>query len=317
MSSDEGARVLIQEVAPPLLKHTNNPAIPIPTPLANLGTLSILPREIRDEIYRNACNQDGSYLFNVQGYMSRFEDHEPNYCKKWEIESISMLQVCKVIRKEFFSVLCSEGVFEISCHRDKVRRSDIPFMKDISNIYFVLNMWLDRSSSVQHSPLSTMEAGPVSFFTGTSITRKKCVIGIDWCTPKSLLILGSPLMDVMAQLTGFKTVKLVFFADSDSWLEFGTPWDVKESFRNLKTCPGFDTVVLRISKALERALGTYTTGEVSDRPQYWTQSVVFHPQGPPLQQVGRMKAEGVTKIDEASSALSTSMWILPCLDVKA
>lgn len=53
MSSDEGAQVLIQEVAPPLLKHTSNPAIPLPTPtlLAPLGTLSILPRELRDEIY--------------------------------------------------------------------------------------------------------------------------------------------------------------------------------------------------------------------------------------------------------------------------
>lgn len=112
-------------------------------------------------------------------------------------------------------------------------------------------------------------------------------------------------------------MELVFLTDADSWLEFGTPWDIKESFRNLKTCPGFDTFVLRISKALERTLGTYTTGGNSDKPQYWTQSVVFHPQSPPLKQVKRVKLEEVTQMDEASSALSASVWVLPCLDIEA
>lgn len=238
--------------------------------------------------------------------MSRFEDHEPSYCQKWEIENLSMLQVCKVIRKEFLTVLCSEGVFEMSCHSNKIRRSDIPLVKDISNIYFVLNVMMDRSPSVTKSRL-----------TGTSVIRNKCVVEINWCTPKSLSILGSPLVDAMAQLTGFKTVELVFLTDADNWLQFGTPWDVKESFRNLKTCPGFDTVVLRISKALERSLGTYTTSGNLDKPQYWTQSAVLHRQGPPLKQVERIKADEVTQMDEASSALFTLPWILPCLDVEA
>ncbi len=311
MSSDEGARVLRQEVAPSLLKTTSHPAIPIPAPLTPLGTLSILPRELRDEIYRNVCNQDGSYWFNT------LQGHEPSDCRKWDIENLSMLQVCKVIRKEFLSVLCSEGVFEISCHYNEIRSSDIPFVKDISNLCFVFNLGMISSTSVKKSRLSTMEEGPVSFFTGTSVLRNKCVVEITWCTPNSLLILGSPLMAAMAQLTGFKTVELVFLTDADSWLEFGTPWDVKESFRNLKTCPGFDTFVLRISKALERTLGPYTTGENLDKPQYWTQSVVFHPQGPPLKQVERTKAKGVTQMDEASSALFTSVWVLPCLDNEA
>ena len=96
-------------------------------------------------------------------------------------------------------------------------------------------------------------------------------------------------MDAMAQLTGFEVVKLAFCTDADSWLEFGTPWDVKEKFRNLKTCPGFDTVVLRISRALEPSLGAYTTGGRSDRLQYWTQQVTFHPQGFSLKHVERVK----------------------------
>ena len=223
-----------------------------------------------------------------------------------------MLQVSKSIREEFLSVLGSEGAFKMG-HADKLQREDVPFVNDISNIQFLF----DLSLSVDNRRLFAMKAEPVSFFTGTTVIRNTCVIELFLCTPKSLLLLKSPLMSAISQLMGFKTVQLILSTDADDWLKHKTSQGVRGTFRNLETCPGFDTVVLQISSALEQTLGSFTTGQSLDGPKQWTQYVTFHPQGSPLKQAERMEADAGAQMDEKSLALSTSEWTLSVLEVQA
>lgn len=303
MPSKDEARALNQKITPHLKNHPRKPAIPKSTSLGPLGTLSILPCELRDLIYGYVCNQEYSYWFNDRSSDSEFQYPGRSDCRKWEIETenLSMLQESKPIREEFLSVLCSEVVFKIG-YSDKLQRNDVPFVNDISNI----QLFLDLYPEIENGGLSTMKAEPVSFFTGTTVIRNTCVIELSWCTPKILLLLKSPLMSAMSQLMGFKTVRLIFSTDADDWLKHNTPQGVRETFRNLETCPGFDTVVFRISSALEPTLGSFTTGENLDGTQY----VTFHPQSSPLKKAEGMEADAGFQMYKKSSALSTQNWTL-------
>ena len=126
MPSNREAR---EKELPPLLpKDTSELAVSKAFNLESLGTLSILPRELRDEIYSHMCNQTCPYRFVKPAcWLTGL---------KWDGKGRFMLEVSKAVRKEFLTVLYSKGVFEMDQHSvlPYTQRSDIPFFNDISNI---------------------------------------------------------------------------------------------------------------------------------------------------------------------------------------
>ena len=290
-----------------------NPPTPNFAALAPLGTLSILPRELRDHIYSYVCNQAHPYCFvNNSRYGLR---------SKWRDCNYPMLRVCKAIREEFLAFVCSKRFFEIS-HLPfglETQRSDIPFLTDISKVIINLDLeymsddfksWLeeDPSPSDGQTLLSAIKAEPVSFFTGTSIMRKKCVLDLFDCRPTSLLtLLSSPLMHAMCQLTGFTTVQLDFSTNADHWLKKETPQHIRQTFYRRGTCLGFDNMVLRIISALEPSLGSFS-GSRFNKTRPWIQRVTFHPQDHPTKEVEELGANSSTEMDEEILGFSTKSW---------
>ncbi len=310
MLSNTKALSLKKELPPLLFKDASKQAVSKAFNLESLGTLSTLPRELRDEIYSYMCNQRCPYEFLENG-------------TKWCGLGLSMLKVSKAIREEFLTVLYTKGVFVI--HRYwyvlKIRRTDIPFFNDISNIQISLDLSdilfeihpVDEEefhmNEIQHR--SAIKGRPVSYFTGTSIMRNTCTISLNECSPEMLLpLLKSREFYAMSQLTGFKNVQLRFSADANDWLKLKTPQPVREEFHKLGTCPGFETMVLRTSSALERTLGSFTVtrGRWTDDSETWDQHVTFHPQDRPIKDVDSVGANSRLEIEEMTSALPFLTW---------
>ena len=96
-----------------------------------LGDLSVLPRELRDEIYSHVCNEGFSYNFHDGGGILGDKGSQI-----WCGLGLPMLKVSNGIRDEFQAVLHSKGVFEIGENTGSIpiQRNDIPFVNDILNI---------------------------------------------------------------------------------------------------------------------------------------------------------------------------------------
>lgn len=239
-------------------------------------------------------------------------EHSPDQHRYlWMEFDHPMLRVCKAIHEEFLAFMLS-NIFFVMNHllfSLETQRSDIPFLNDISKVRFVLDLYYmsddfkscmedDPSPSDEQELFSAMKAEPVSFFTGTSVMRKVCVIELCDCRPTSILTLLSwPLMHAMRQLTGFKTVELIFFTDADHWLDEETPQHIRQTFYSRGTCPGFDTMVLRIISALEPSLGSFA-GRRLDKTRPWTQRVTFHPQDRLTGEVVELGAKSSTEMEK-------------------
>lgn len=114
-------------------KRTPDLAIPDSSNLMALGALFVLPRELWDEIYSHVC--DDGFSFS--------ENFSHQYHQKWiGWGSLSMLQTCKPMRDEFLIILYSQGIFKLcrSFRSLKIKRSDIPFLDDISNVEITMNL---------------------------------------------------------------------------------------------------------------------------------------------------------------------------------
>ena len=247
----------------------------------------MLPRELRDEIYSHVCSEGSAFQFNY-GRLAR-----GGRCK-WQGSGLPMLQVSRPIREEFMIVLFSKGVFKVT-HTpwyDWIQLGDFPFMDDISNIEFFLCLPLEFRGFEEL--LSATKVQAVPFFSETSKIRNVCIVKLNYCGPTALsMLLSSPIIHNLSQLTGFKTVQLKFYSRPRQWSQKGSAQSQsEEAIRGLGTCPAFDTLVLQISCALEKALGSFTI-TCEKRPyiesETWKQCVTFHPQGHLIKKVTQLE----------------------------
>ena len=317
MLYEDESRALKKELASRLHKDLYNLTTPdcsSPTPF---GTLSILPRELRDEIYRHLLNRQWPYYFNDSHYGD---------IRKWMGDGLFMLSVCKAIREEFLTVLCSERFFELHHYSlsDKIQHSDIPFLYMISNVIIGLDVYPMSDNTNKFEP-SITKPEPISFFNGTSVMRNVCLIELYRCMPGSLLsLLKSPLMHAMSELTGFKTVRLTFSTYKLDWLEYDDGLSekarqhIRETFYSLETCPGFDDFVLRTSNALEPTLGYFAVTRVSwiDESGLWGQRVTFHPRGHPTKRLDRFGGTSYTQAEVVTNGSASRSRDISVLDFK-
>lgn len=301
MLSKKEARALRKKLTSRPLKDVGKLATSNASNFTPLGKLSILPRELRDEIYSHVCSEGFSYDLGIGSGRKGSQI--------WRGLGLSMLQVSNAIREEFQAVLYSKGVFDIGYNSGsiQIKRRDIPFVNDILNIKITVILHPDCESQAdgfwsneEEEPL--FEPEPVSHFTGTSIMRHTCVIELKTQGPTALkALLSSPVVNAMSQLTGFKTVQLKFSTTVDYWVQSWT-FVVRESIYDYGTCLGFDTLVLQISSALEPALGAFTVTRGRECYMWWYQDVTFHPQNHPTEKLDKLGAEFSTRTGERTSA---------------
>lgn len=248
--------------------------------IAPLGTLSILPRELRNQIYSHVCSP--SYYYTTWYDKSRMTDRQIWY---GESEDSLSLLVSKMMHAEYRSVLYSDGLFEIDrfAFSNKIQRNYMPFVNDICNVSILLD--LDHpyerriSPSYEGQRISSIRAEPVSYFTSGSRMRRKCRLELRNYSQNALLLLQSPLIRAISRLIGFKTVQLVFSTKPKYWDKDMEPYE------SLKT------IIHGISCALEPALGSFTVHADSDEPYPWSQYVKFHPHGHQIMKSRFLEAE--------------------------
>lgn len=343
MSSEEETHALITNSALPLPKDGCNPTVARPSILTSLGNLYILPREIRDEIYRHVCNQHNLHLW--KGYYchtsGRVNSHPWNgyycntsgrdnlhllngyYCytfsrgKIWQGFFFPIIQASKSIREEFRAVLFHQAVFAIDHYEfgNNIQRP-IPFLKEISNVRIFFRSG-PAPSPMGEQLLTSSKAVPISYFSGTSIMRNTCVLHHQKCCPIWPLPVQSPVVHAISQLTGFKTVHLLFSTRAGFWLIDETPEDIRTSFYGAGTCPEYDKFVLRTSRALEPTLGPFALKSrmwKDSRRERWYQCATFHPQGGPNNKVDTLLREYSTQGEGVTLPLSTLSWTIPLDD---
>lgn len=122
-------------------------------------------------------------------------------------------------------------------------------------------------------------AEPVSFFAGTEVLRKSCVIELGNLTPKAMLIFESPFINALQDLTGFKTVVLKLTTFYDEWC----PEDAVTYIRGGPSCrdqaAGFWMIVDEMKNSLERSLGPSIISEANGENSILGWELTFHPQG--------------------------------------
>ncbi|KAF6239879.1 hypothetical protein HO173_002426 [Letharia columbiana] len=232
-----------------------------------------------------------------------------------ETRTCPMLTLSKTIREELLAVLHAEAVFSIRSARyfqNKAwTRNDIPFIDHIQRVGLSTavcalsdehcneSMLDPREANEQ---LSKMRAEPTSFFTGTEVPRKTCVIEFILCTPKTMLILQSPLFDAIKHLTGFKTVTLKISSIREHWGPQDALIYIGEDPSFMDHAVGFAAIIDAIGSALEPSLGPNVISEaIVLQGIGW--KITFHPRDY-LSKQEKPEAGSGAQLEEAADTLT-------------
>ena len=280
--------------------------------LTPLGTLAVLPRELRDQIYshvRNRKYQMGSY--------------QKGPCRKWRSVDGSIISVAtfsNVMREELLAVICSEAVFRICdgyqyytySNNKPWRRDGIPLLDRIQNLEIsatlggVSDQWC-TAHSTDHSKMNRLLSGriaePTSFFTGTDVLRNACAIKLYFCTSKTILIMQSPFFDAIKHLTGFKTVVLELSSREKQWWSTDALTYIGEDASYADHAIGFSTTVDAMNRALEPTLGPSVMNEdnAGEVINWW---ITFRPQDY-LSRKRKADTQFDAQVDELAASLNT------------
>lgn len=178
---------------------------------SSLGTLSVFPREVRDEIY--------SYLVGKGSVYEYYLQLKPYIRKKWLpamgggnlLILFPVVQTSKCIRREALTCLTTRSMFEFDFRSQSPSPSDIPFLDHLLNITYTATMNRKFGDYDGHSKLS---AGPLPLFAGNESPRNLCIVRLSSCARDIGFHMDSPLFSAVSRLTGFKEVRILLYTKS-------------------------------------------------------------------------------------------------------
>ena len=238
-----------------------------PTPL---GILGVLPLELRNKVY--------SHLYVRYIRLYQRSSHMWNHM---DDADIPMKRVSKRVREEFLDVLYAEAVFIIDDFDLPItERTDyrILYIDQIQNLEYHTRIYLGSEKALTedladlhlvNEAFTEKIAEPISFFTGTQVSRKTCIIVLHSMIPKALLLLQSPFIDAIEGLTGFRTVVLKLDAyEGDWWREDALAY-IQGDLSNTNKVVGFRALVEAMSSALEPSLGPSVISKLDSERICW------------------------------------------------
>ena len=262
----------------------------------SLGNLSLLPREIRDEIYRYALPKKKYSFGFICHCASLYDSNDPicygspryrrlhSKCREWTESNLSILCLSKAINEEAMASLYLNGIFVF--RNDDEELLQHPSTDNMTKIeiycspFFDLDWDKDRDSEHNKSiACHRMSAGPLVFFRGDTIKRKSILIVLElggfWHRATNMTT--SPLFKALRQLTGFETVTLRLATVDDDW---GRKPDDKDLER---MDIGFGPILEDMSIVFEPTLGKSSAKskmapeEITPSFQYLrSHDIVFH-----------------------------------------
>ncbi len=254
-----------------------------------LGDLSVLPRELRDEIYRHV------YSNTYMCYSRAFTQYVRYFRGEHYGSRSPLLRTSKAILHEAIPFLYSAGTFCFNFNTDLAFLPLAPQHPkvNVADLVTNINVFCDVGVSRMGRPMygySSAQAGPLTPFQGVSITRKSILIDLRlWqCSTYATKILVSPLFEVFKNMTGFKTVKLrltslanSFFPPQGTSDTIISGWTRAKQWEKLYA--GLEPLLDAMTEALEPTLGSCCTISelVSPCDNFkWSgqRHVIFHPQ---------------------------------------
>ena len=228
------------------------------------GALFLLPREIRDEIYRLLVK--GSYLDTGCFYRCARKDSYP----RTDIRpDFAILQVSKSIGREATEILYSESVFRFiiktGFHEEHILSLDLDRMKRLAPM--IQNVILDvRSFSVPDTFYEINMPVAVQSFGGLDITRRSLLVRMLSCSQLWFAGGGLPrICQPLKAFVGFRAATLEVVPAS--WLLPVLPIN-SSSTDDAKNGRETREIMARIAQAvaeeLEPVLGPATSGFRSD-----------------------------------------------------
>ena len=256
-----------------------------PKTLSPYGDLSIFPREIRDEIYRQVLPAKYRAFYSDSIVRPALYDTLENFLPRWIASDLCILRLSKAISDEAMSILYLEGTFYFPLGPSDYLHPNAAITNRMMSVHFWFNMPFDDYPDRFCSP----EPGPLLWFQGDTITRKSIEIVVNlyrWSGDVTELT-RSPLIPSLKKLTGFETVTLGLYTISDQYCPpKGTTkatkkiWSDAEEWEKLYA--GFEPLFHILSKELEPSLGCssamseLTAGEYGLRMD-GKRHIVFHP----------------------------------------
>lgn len=226
-----------------------------------LGDLSLLPPEIRDEIYRHSIPKK-KYYWRTTFRSSGFYDYDPYLHRGSKCKEEPIFCLSKAIKEEAMALFYLNGTFvfryNLGDHSKTVGQDS--GTNNMMNIELFYNASLDpaihlSSDRVRDHKIgisyNSANAGPLDSFRGDALPRKSILIVLrlgEWWRHATKMT-TSPLFDALRQLTGFETVTLSLAAADG---EYGK-WPEDEEWERMYT--GFEPVLREMSISLEPTLG--------------------------------------------------------------
>lgn len=270
----------------------------------SLGRLSVLPRELRDNIYAylvpvvyntlwyTVSNGEAPAFVKSKILRARRSDHTKL--------DLSVLPLSKVMHEEAVTVLYSQGIFRFSSpyyvirdtpdavinifgSRIPIRRHRMGAFPDtnitsrIMNVELSYNPDLDVLLSMKTekarqfnltTSLCSASPDPVALFSGNSVQRKSALIKfrISELSDCPTEIISSPLFNVLKQLTGFRT----FILKVSIWMEPGNNRQMDQDYGSEKLGTGLERLLSELTVALEPTLGHGATSKLESAINgYW------------------------------------------------
>ena len=241
----------------------------VPTPAGNLG---VLPREIRDEIY--------GYMLCLHRSNKGYGDSDVYIPPRSLFSKVCfrlgrrvnhrILHVSKGVRQEATEVLCSQGVFALEAR--PLVHLDISFVDPIMNVRM-------GSKLTQQE-----EIKGISLFVGTQVLRKAFVMRIDCIKGTESRAMTPPLIELVKQLIGFKTVTFQIYPRTvpsrKDPTERRDPNGVPDCCLDADSDTGFNALIAAFRRELEPALGPSTEESLITEDKLATHhdiAVIFHP----------------------------------------
>ena len=248
-----------------------------------LGALSVLPREIRDEIYRNLFAEKKYFWHNIMFSTIFTSPSDAEY-------AVSVLRLSKAFNEEAIPIMYSEGTF---CFRYALQEPT-EFVGQHDSIYsmtkveFFYDASLESELNFNHNEdldwnlsrfYDCARAGSLDLFQGDTIVRDSIIIVLLLCEfwGHAAMLIESPLFVALKQLTGFKAVTLRLAIEEEEC----DAWPRPKLFRRLRP------IIKAMSEFLEPTLGkSIVVSELpADDPDAWLLpsaaevfEIVFHPQ---------------------------------------
>ena len=241
-----------------------------PTPAGNLG---VLPREIRDEIYgymlclncSNKWRRDSDVYIPPRSLFGK-----PCFRLGSRVDH-RILYVSKGVRQEALEVLCSQGLFALDPR-------PLRFQRDTSVVCPIMNVRMGSTLTRQE------EMKGISLFLGTKVLRKAFVMRINWFTETAPRAMTPPLIEVVKQLIGFKTVTFQIYPRiCPSPTDLTVSCDLRREpicELNDDSVTRFNASVAAFRRELEPALGPSMEESLITKDEEATHhdiAVIFHP----------------------------------------